>query len=86
MLSLFNNKIPKTAKVLETNDFIEVIEEIIINEMIYNIKIVYENNPIKIRKIEILSNDEKIEFGLFNHKIREAFRENFFSMINPYQN
>ena len=65
---------------------IEIIEKINIDNIIYNIKIVYENEPIKLRRLEIISGDEKIRMGFFDHSLEKLFDKNFFSMIDPYLN
>ena len=53
-------------------------------DWVYKIKILYEKNPITIRKIEVLENNITLEFGFFNHRKTDKFEKDFFSMINPY--
>ena len=65
---------------------IELNNSFNISDVNYKIKIVYENNPIKIRKVIVSENDEKLEISFFNHNNLESFEKNFFSMINPYLN
>ena len=68
----------------------EVVDQIIISEekyldnTLYTIRLVYENNPIKLRRLEIISNDEKTQMGFFDHNKESVFDKSFFSMINPY--
>ena len=69
-----------------SNDQIEIGEEIILNNSIINIKLLYENDPIKLRRLEILGDDETIQMGFFNHVMENVFDKNFFSMIDPYLN
>ena len=69
-----------------TNDQIVIGEEIILDNSIINIKLVYENDPIKLRRLEISGDDEKIQMGFFNHVIESVFDKSFFSMIDPYLN
>ena len=55
-----------------------------INENKYYTKIIYENGPIKLRKIKITENSESFEIGFFNHNNTEINEKGFFSLINPY--
>lgn len=65
---------------------IEISEKIQIDKNFFEIKLIYENEPIKLRRLEIISDDEKIQMGFFNHKFENVFGKNFFSMIDPYLN
>ena len=69
-------------KMLE--NFIELNHDFSLNNNIYKIKIIYEYDPIKLRKIIILENNQKIEMGFYNHNNLETYEKKFFSMINPY--
>ena len=71
-------------KMLE--NFVELNHDFSLNNNIYKIKIIYEYDPIKLRKIIILENNQKIEMGFYNHNNLETYEKNFFSMINPYLN
>ena len=70
----------------ETVDQIKISEKTHLDNTLYIINLVYENNPIKIRRLEIISDDEKIQIGFFDHKIENVFDKSFFSMIDPYLN
>ena len=63
---------------------IVVSEKTYLDNTLYTIRLVYENDPIKLRRLEIISNDEKIQIGFFNHNKENIFDKNFFSMIDPY--
>ena len=65
---------------------IEISEKIQIDKNFFEIKLIYENEPIKLRRLEIISDDEKIQMGFFNHKSENIYEKNFFSMIDPYLN
>ncbi|MBT4951251.1 MAG: hypothetical protein HON34_05565 [Pelagibacteraceae bacterium] len=69
-------------KMLE--NFVELNHDFSLNNNIYKIKIIYEYDPIKLRKIIILENNQKIEMGFYNHNNLETYEKKFFSMINPY--
>ena len=69
-----------------SQNFIQLNDSFILNDDTYKINIIYENNPIKLRKIVVLENDQRLEMGFFNHNNLETFEKKFFSMINPYLN
>ena len=74
----------KNMSIEEMVDQIVIGEETYLDNTLYTIRLVYENDPIKLRRLEIISNDEKIQMGFFNHNKENVFEKNFFSMINPY--
>ncbi len=49
----------------------------------YNLKVIFEDNPFLIRKIEIDSEEVNLVLSLYNHNYNENFDENFFKLINP---
>ena len=59
-------------------------EETYIDNTLYTIRLIYENDPIKLRRLEIIGNDEKIQMGFFNHNKENIFNKSFFSMVDPY--
>ena len=69
-----------------SQNFIQLNDNFVLNDDTYKINIIYENNPIKLRKIVVLENDQRLEIGFFNHNNLETFDKKFFSMINPYLN
>jgi hypothetical protein len=82
---IFNKKkFTDKSDILVSENTIEISESVDLNNNFYNIKIIYENNPIKLRKIKILNGGETLELGFFNYNIEEKFRKNFFSMVDPY--
>jgi hypothetical protein len=76
----------KDMIVKQTDDHLEISEKTKLDNVFYYITLVYENDPIKLRRLEIMSDDEKIQMGFFDHKIENVFDKSFFSMINPYLN
>jgi len=81
---LKNSKFKEKPKV-EYN-YIKIYDNFILNDVYYQITILYENNPIKIRKIIILEDNQNIEISFFNHNNLEFFDKKFFSMVDPYLN
>jgi len=65
---------------------IEIGEKIKLDDVSYNIKVEYENEPIKLRRLEVVSENEKTQMGFFDHKIEQSFEKKNFSMIDPYLN
>ena len=72
---------PKVEK-----NFIKINDSFILDDNVYRITILYENNPIKIRKIIILEDNQNLEISFFDHNSLEFFDKKFFSMIDPYLN
>ena len=86
-LDIFSkNKYIETKNIRVLNDSIEINETVFLDNNSFKIKIVYENNPIKLRKIIVLENQQNLEIGFFDHKIIDNPEKNFFSLINPYLN
>ena len=81
-----NKKYLETTNIKELSDKIEIDEKINLDNVIYNIKLVYENNPIQLRRLEIIKNNEKTQMGFFNQSFEHKFEKKFFSMIDPYLN
>ena len=82
---VFNkNKFTDKSNIMVTENTIEISESVNLDNSFYNIKIIYENDPIKLRKIKILNGGETLDLGFFNYNIEEKFRKNFFSMVDPY--
>lgn len=65
---------------------VEIIDEFVLNDINYKINIIYENDPLKIRKVKIFENAKKTEMSFFNHNNLITYEKKFFSMINPYLN
>jgi hypothetical protein len=82
----YKKKYLETLPITESDQKIEIIEKIKIDEIVYNIKLVYENRPISLRRLEIIENNEKTQMGFFNHNLKQGFEKEFFSMIDPYLN
>ncbi len=71
-----------TVREFEHN--IVVNDKIIIEDILYSIEIIYENNPIKLRKIKIKQNNERTEMGFLDHEEMGSLDKSFFALINPY--
>ena len=78
-----NNNFFLNSNVIENTDNV-VLEKTVINEEIeYEIKIIFENNPFILRKIDILGDNFLLNLSFYNHKYNESFDEKFFKLINP---
>ena len=83
--SLLNNKdFINQSKISILKDTIKIKSVLEIDEIIYKISIFYENEPIKLRKIEITNDENIITIGFFEHIVNQQYEDSFFSMINPY--
>ena len=74
----------KKKSIEEVFDQIVISEEADLDNAFYTIRLIYENDPIKLRRLEIISSEEKIQMGFFNHNKENVFDKKFFSMIDPY--
>jgi hypothetical protein len=72
--------------VKETTHKIEINEKILLDDVVCSIKLTYENDPINLRRLEIIYDEEKTQLGFFNHSLEENLGKKFFSMIDPYLN
>ena len=70
----------------QSTNQIKISEEVELNDNFFSIKVIYENDPIKLRRLEIIGNNEKIQIGFFDHSKENTFDKKFFSMIDPYLN
>ena len=66
--------------------FVTINDSFVLDDIYYQITIIYENKPIKIRKIVILEDNKILEMSFFDHNNIELFDKKFFSMIDPYLN
>ena len=76
----------KNMKIDISNNQIKISEEIQLENSLFNIQLFYENEPIKLRRLEIISDDETIQMGFFDHNLEGVFDKSFFSMVDPYLN
>ena len=76
----------KNTSIKNLNNQIEISERTQLENTFFDIRLTYENNPIKLRGLKIISDDEKIEMGFFDHRKESFFNKKFFSMIDPYLN
>jgi len=74
----------ENMNVTNSSNEIDISERIQLDNTFFNFQLIYENNPIKLRRLEITNNDEEIQMGFFNHKKENAFDKKFFSMIDPF--
>ena len=82
----YNQNRLKNTSIKHLNNQIEIIERIQLDKAFFDIKLTYEDDPIKLRRLEILGNDDKIQMGFYDHNIENIFDKNFFSMVDPYLN
>ena len=80
----YDAKYLKNASVRKSNSIIEISEEVNLENIDYKIILEYENEPIKLRLLKIINNDDRIQMGFFNHNIEQNFKKDFFSMVDPY--
>jgi len=47
------------------------------------IRVLFEKNPLVLRGIEVVINDDILKLSIYNHSYNEIFDKNFFKLINP---
>jgi len=68
---------------LENNELI--IEKIGVDneEKNFLIKVYFEKNPLILRAVEVLIDNEFLKLSIYNHTYGEEFNKSFFKLINP---
>ena len=47
------------------------------------IRVYFENNPLILRAVEVIFNDEFLKLSIYDHSYNENFDRDFFKLINP---
>ena len=47
------------------------------------IKVYFENNPLILRKVEVLLDQDYFQLSIYNHNYNQEFNKKFFKLINP---
>ena len=79
----FNKNITNKATIQENSNNIKLIKKIITKKQKIILRLTFEKNPINLRKIQIITDDEEINFGIFGYNFNPNFDIKFFSMANP---
>lgn len=74
----------KNSKLEIFKDSIVVKNNFSVDDISYKTELIYENNPIKLRKIKVLEEGNLFEIGFYNFNNTEVISKKFFSLINPY--
>ena len=85
-MSFTKKKYLENLPITESDHRVEIVEKIKLDDILYNIKLIYENKPINLRRLEIIENDKKTQMGFFNLSFEKSFNKKFFSMVDPYIN
>ena len=49
----------------------------------YLIRVFFEKNPMVLRAIEVMINDDFLKLSIYNHSYNEIYESDFFKLINP---
>ena len=49
----------------------------------YLIRVFFETSPLILRGIEVVINDDILNFSIYNHIFNEEYEKDFFKLINP---
>ena len=68
---------------LKNNELIIEKIGVDIDEKKFVIKVYFEKNPLVLRAVEVLFDNEFLKLSIYNHTYDEEFDKNFFKLINP---
>ena len=68
---------------IKNNELTIVKRGVYNKEQSYVIKLYFENDPLVLRNIEVVVNDDKLKLSIFNHSYNEEYDKDFFKLINP---
>ena len=74
----------KTSDIVEFKETITITNNFNFDDVYFKTNIIYESEPLKLRKIKFREDDRNIEIGFFDHKNFEEKKTRFFALINPY--
>ena len=84
ILDFFNNEeFLLDAKVIKGKGYYNIIKTIQVDEVIHKINIYFEDMPFRLRKLEILNNEETLTFTILNSNHNPNLNDNIFSLVNP---
>ena len=78
-----DNEIIKLSNIKLKDNYFEIKKVINSNDQSFNLSIVFENNPVLIRKINLINENISLSLSLSNHNYNTRFDKNFFRMIPP---
>ena len=70
--------------IVEFKETITITNNFNFDDVYFKTNIIYESEPLKLRKIKFREDDRNIEIGFFDHKNFEEKKTRFFALINPY--
>ena len=82
----YDKRFLEDIKFNNDNNSFNFIKRIKIKDDIYNIKIIFEKSPIKLRKIEISNSEGLTSFTIVNANYNPDLDDNLFSLANPLLN
>jgi len=68
---------------IKNNELTIVKKGLYNDEQSYLIKLYFEKNPLVLRNIEVIINDDILKLSIFNHNYNEEYEKDFFKLINP---
>ena len=74
----------KTSDIVEFKETITITNNFNFDDVYFKTNIIYESDPLKLRKIKFREDNRNIEIGFFDHKKFEEKKNRFFALINPF--
>ena len=82
----YNQKFLDKAEFFLENNSFSFVKTMTLNNETSNVKIFFEESPIKLRKIEIVNSQGKISFTIINPDYNPDLDDEIFSLANPLLN
>ena len=79
----YNSEFIQNSKIIEGQQFFYLSKEIIIGKTINKVDVYFEDSPLKLRKIEVLNDSEKMIFTIINPNHNPELKNDMFSMAHP---
>ena len=79
----YNKYFLDNAEIKFNNNSINFIKKIEIENEINEINILFQESPIKLKKIEILNSEGETSFSIINPNYNPDLDEKMFSLVNP---
>jgi hypothetical protein len=83
---LVGENVLENSNITYQDDKISIKNSYDIDGVFYMVEILYENNPIILRKIKLKEGGQNFEISFFDHKSLDEIDKKFFALINPYLN
>ena len=79
----YNNQFLSNSKIVSGPGFFYIYKNIMIDDVIYKVKIFFEEKPFQLKKLEIINEYEILAFTIVNPNFNPEINDKIFSLANP---